>query len=215
MSINKNLIALDGDGVMLDYITAYANLWERAFGEKLQMKDPQGHWVENRYHVRTLEKEELKYFRKFFKDEFWSTIPALPGAVEACNTLVDAGNEIICVTAVDKEWEAARMHNLKNLGFKVQAVVGTGNNGHAFNSKAVKIEYYSPKAEYLNWLKPEVFVDDYLMYHHGVDNSIHKALILREPNGRIDSHPTVEVHSRHNNLSEFAQFWLNKGVDNE
>lgn len=205
MSTNKGLIALDGDGVMLDYIGAYAKVWEKAFGEYPKLKDPEGHWVENRYEIRHLEGKELAYFKTLFDEEFWSTIPALPGAVEACNALVDAGNQVVCVTAIDSEWENARMFNLIDHGFKVIKVFGTGHN-----QPHGEIGCYSPKARLLNAMKPEVFVDDFLMYHHCVSDSIHKALILREPNGRIDSHPTVEVHSRHNTLADFSYWWLNK-----
>jgi beta-phosphoglucomutase-like phosphatase (HAD superfamily) len=38
--MTKGVIALDADGVLLNYHVAYAKAWESAFGEKPKMKDP-------------------------------------------------------------------------------------------------------------------------------------------------------------------------------
>jgi beta-phosphoglucomutase-like phosphatase (HAD superfamily) len=41
--MGKVIIALDADGVLLDYGLAYAGAWERAFGQYPRERDPQAY----------------------------------------------------------------------------------------------------------------------------------------------------------------------------
>ena len=41
----KPIIALDADGVLLDYNRAYAGAWERAFGQRPAEADPHAYWA--------------------------------------------------------------------------------------------------------------------------------------------------------------------------
>jgi len=92
-------IALDADGVLLDYNAAYANAWEKAFGKLPALRDPDAYWPMDHWAVERLSGESLTRFRSEFNEEFWSTIPAIDGAVEACNQLADEGYRryIACV----------------------------------------------------------------------------------------------------------------------
>ena len=50
----------------------------------------------------------LERLRAAFNEDFWSTIPAVPGALEACELLADLGYELVCVTALNERFSGAR-----------------------------------------------------------------------------------------------------------
>jgi len=196
---NKNVIALDGDGVLLDYNLAYSKAWQRAFGDKPILQNDQAYWPMDRWGVPRLSGERLERFRAAFDVEFWSTIPPVPGAVQACQLLTSNGYRLVCVTALDVQYVGARAKNLKDLGFPIADVIATGNDASV----------RSPKSCALAALKAEAFVDDFAPYLVGVDCGIHRALILRDPVGRPN---TVEMlrhsHSQHADLLAFAHWWV-------
>lgn len=199
MSTNRPIIALDADGVLLDYTRAYAHAWERAFGYFPKLRDPNAYWPMEHWQVEQLDADGYALFRQCFDEQFWSTIPAVPGAVEACHKLAEAGYDLVCVTAMEAQYSSARTRNLKSLGFPIETVVATGNSTGA----------RSPKADAIAELKPVAFVDDFLPYHAGIAAGVHRALILRAPNGSPNTGPdSANVHSQHLNLAEFSQWWL-------
>lgn len=192
-------IALDADGVLLDYNLAYADAWRRAFGARPNERDPNAYWAFDRWDVKRLEGEALAHFRSCFNEQFWSTVPALPGAIDACHRLRSAGYRLICVTALDARFERARALNLQSLGFPIERVVATGH----------EVTDRSPKAEVLSALHPVAFVDDYLPYMQGLPRGLHAALVNREPNGSPNKGPNLGfVHSEHDDLAQFATWWL-------
>lgn len=93
-------IAIDGDGVLLDYNTAYAQAWFKAFGERFILNNPAAYWPMERWSARRLVSDELEHFRSAFDYAFWSTMPPVPGALEACERLVGQGYTLVCVTAL-------------------------------------------------------------------------------------------------------------------
>jgi len=197
--MRKPVIAVDADGVMLDYSTAYGRAWERAFGWRPTERDPSAYWPMDRWGVDRVAGEPLQRFRACFDFQFWSAIPAIDGAVEGCNQLHDAGFALVCVSALEPCYEAARLKNLRTLGFPVERVIATG---------AVPSEV-SPKAAALAELAPAAFVDDYLPYFRGVKAGIHTALVTRQPNGSPNAGPALaSVGSHHADLWEFACWWL-------
>jgi len=197
----KPLIALDADGVLLDYNQAYAGAWERAFGVRPALRDPNAYWPLDRWNVERLAGTKLDQFRTCLDWTFWSTVPALPGAREACERLVAAGYRLVCVSAIRAEFAEARRRNLEALGCPLEDFVATGNAGGDV----------SPKAAALQRLRPMAFVDDYLPYHRGVDPSIHKALIRREPNGSPSHGPELtDLDSTHDRLDDFTEYWLGR-----
>lgn len=201
--MSANLIVLDADGVLLDYHSAYASAWARAFGERPALKDPQAYWPLDRWGVEHLSGARLAALREKFDEEFWSTVPALEGAVQACHDLVAGGHELACVSALREEFARARLRNLKTHGFPIGIVVATGNNA----------TQQSPKASAIEKLGPVAFVDDFLPYHRGVGSTVHRALIRREENGSPNVGPELRnVDSQHLNLRAFAQWWLAGGA---
>lgn len=202
--MTKGIIALDADGVLLDYGSAYAGAWKKAFGVCPAERDPLAYWPIDRWDVERVEGERLDLFRRAFDDEFWSSISPVPGAIEACHKLATAGYELVCVTALPEEFRAARERNLRVHGFPIDLV-------HATDSVATAA---SPKADTLNVLKPTAFVDDYLPYFLGVDSAIHRALILRGVTGSPNTGELlVHTDSRHADLLAFANWWLERVID--
>jgi len=196
---STSIIVLDADGVLLDYNAAYRLAWQKAFGELPELRDENAYWAIDRWNVRRLDGEELAYFRTFFDENYWRTIPALPNAVKACKALTNAGFELVCVSAVESQFEQARFQNLQECGFPITKVIATPGTGNGI----------SPKASALRELNPVAFVDDFLPYLRGLPNEIHAALIMREPNGTPNTGEEIKLaHSLHSDLSDFASWWL-------
>ena len=125
MSI-KPIIALDADGVLLDYGLAYASVWERAFGHRPVERDKDAYFPYHRWAVEFLEGERLATLRACMDEQFWSCVPPLKHTVEACHRLHDAGYELVCVSALAPQFEAARLRNLRDAGFPIERVIATG-----------------------------------------------------------------------------------------
>ena len=145
-------------------------------------------------------------FRASFDAVFWSSVPALPNAVDACQRLSAAGYELVCVSALPLEFAQARLNNLKQHGFPIERVIATSNAGQQGGERSVK-------ADALQTLRPAAFVDDFLPYFNGVPQDMHRALILREPNGSPNVGPELGVQSTHADLAAFADWWLGRSGD--
>lgn len=192
-------IALDVDGVLLDYCLAYSDVWAKVFGERPVERDPNAYWPIDRWQVRQLDGSSLIRFRSAFDEEFWSSIPAIPGAFDACQMLSQAGFEIVCVTALPERFAKARLANLRAHSFPVEVVYTVQHE----NSEV------SPKAEIIGNLRPVAFVDDYLPYFAGLTSDAHRALILGGANGTPNVGELLRfVDSSHTNLWAFATWWL-------
>jgi hypothetical protein len=199
--MTKPLIALDCDGVLLDLNLAYATAWERYSGTYPAEIDPHAYWHHERWNVQRLSGEQMIVFRAFFDEDFWSELPQIAGAVQACHRLRAAGHELVCVTALEDKFAKARLTNLQAHGFPITKVFATGHQAGSV----------SPKAEVIHQLQPAAFVDDFLPYMDGISADIHTALILRGPNGSPNVGPALSVvGSTHADLSAFADWWLAK-----
>jgi len=197
----RPLIALDADGVLLDFHLGYAGAWQRAFGARPAERDPKAYWPIDRWAVDRLDETRRAHFRRHFDDEFWSSVPAIAGAVAACQRLHAAGFNLVCVSALEPEFEAARLRNLRDHGFPIERVVATGN---ATGDR-------SPKADAIERLLPEAFVDDYLPYLRGLPKQVHSALVLRALNGSPNEGAEMSLaHSVHDDLGAFADYWLSR-----
>ncbi len=197
--LSRPLIALDADGVLLDYNLGYAAAWERAFGVRPRERDPQAYWAIDRWEVTRLSGAPLDRFRAAFDEQFWSSLPAIPGALKACHALHDAGYDLVCVSALAAHHADARLQNLHALEFPIERVIATGS---------VAADR-SPKADALAALRPVAFVDDNLPYLMGVPDSIHTALVQRATNGSPNvSEALALARSSHADLAGFADWWL-------
>ncbi len=199
--MTRPILALDADGVLLDFHLGYAGAWERAFGTWPVERDPLAYWPMDRWDVTRLDAQKRQHFRQFFDARFWSTVPAIDGAVEACERLHAAGFDLVCVSALEEEFEADRLRNLRDLGFPIERVIATGNAAGEI----------SPKADAIAALRPQAFVDDYAPYLRGVPASVHTALILRAPNGSPNVGDDLALaDSLHDDLGRFAEHWLSR-----
>ncbi len=195
----RPVIALDADGVLLDFHLAYAYAWQRAFGVFPAERDPQAYWPMHRWNVPRLGFIGKRRFRAAFDETFWGTVPAMPGALHACQRLEAAGFELVCVSALEERFEAARLNNLRALGFPIERVIATGNRDLG----------RSPKADAVHEIGAQAFVDDYLPYFRGLSDQVHTALVTRAPNGSPNQGPELEwVRSIHADLGEFVDHWL-------
>ena len=202
MPDRNTLIAIDADGVLVNYHAGYAKAWTRAFGETLETVDPDGYSTRDRFGVPHLEEDRRQILRGAMDEQFWSALPAMDGALEACTSLHEAGYRLVCVSAVKEKYRDARAQNLRDLGFPLEAVYAAPGAGTATTS---------PKAAILEELKPIAFVDDFAPYLRGVSDDIHKALLLRHPNGSPNTGDALRLATTtHKNLLEFSKWWLAK-----
>lgn len=163
----KPVIAIDADGVLLDYGAAYPHAWQSAFGVFPRERDPEAYRPLDRWDVERLAGARLELFRRQFDESFWSSIPAMPGAIDASHALQKAGHVLVCVSALDPIYEQARLRNLRKLGFPIERVIATPHANVLGN----------PKAAANTALQPIAFVDDFLPYLVGLPQGIHTALL--------------------------------------
>ncbi len=198
--MTRPILALDADGVLVDLHAGYARAWQRAFGVTPAERDPLAYWPMDRWDVGRVDAEQRLLLREQFQQaELWENLPAIAGAVDACHRLHDAGYDLVCVTALEQRFQAARLRNLKALGFPIRRVVATG---HAEGER-------SPKADAIAALRPVAFVDDYIAYMRGVPTEVHTALVLRAPNGSPNVGDELKLaRSLHQDLADFTDHWL-------
>lgn len=199
--MKRPIIALDADGVLLDYNLAYAGAWERAHGIRPIERDPDAYWAKDRWDVPHLVDDALEHFRRFFDETFWSSLPAMAGAIEACQVLHDAGYELACVTAMEQRFAEARQRNLRKLGFPISRVLAVSGDAACG----------SPKRGALEQLGAQVLVDDFLPFLVGLPATVHSALIDRNPTSSPNRGPARELlGSSHPDLVSFAQWWVSQ-----
>ena len=145
------LIALDADGVLLDYNRQYGAVWARHFGQSPVCTDPRAYHAARYWGVNAPAKGHPFWDR--FDAEGWQDMPAMPGAIEACQGLAAAGHRLVCVTSMPPHRQAHRQANLEALGFPIEQVVATG---------PVEDKTANPKRAAIEALRPDWFVDDEL-----------------------------------------------------
>jgi len=195
----SRLIAIDADGVLLDYTGAYARRWEQCFGVRPQLKDPNAYWPRDIWGVEHLTGERLEYFRHFRGEEFWESFDAMPGALQACQMLAKAGWELVCVTALTPRYESARLRNLRRLGFPIEVVHATGHPD----------DHSNPKKPLIDQLRPAAFVDDFLPYLQGIAAPTFTALIEPGRNKSPNADPMLKpAMGTYPDLLAFASAWV-------
>lgn len=191
----EKLIALDCDGVLLNYNEAFGRVWYALYGELLPIKNPNAYHAENYYGV-TLFGAKRQEFYDFFNRSAWGTMNALPQAIEATQQLRKAGYKIFVVTSIPKAAQEVRHNNLINLGFAVDATIATGAH----------IKGVNPKKAYIDILTPDYFVDDLMDNFNNLDSDTELVLIdaknYDSPNKNF-SQPIL-LHSTHSSLWDFV-----------
>lgn len=200
----RPVIALDVDGVLLDYHHAYRQVWQKAFGVLPELADPLAYFPQHRWNVPTLDETQRNHLRECQDEDFWSTLPVIGGALDAALSLNAAGFELVCVSALPTKFEAARLKNIRDVGFPIERVYATPVTPESESNRSVK-------ARALEMILPVAFVDDYAPYLRGIPSSVHAALVMREPNGSPNVGDDLALaHSNHEDLAGFARWWLNR-----
>lgn len=205
--MNSNVIVLDCDGVLKNYHSSYPKVWKKAFGEDLPVVNQKSYFAHKMYgldfdyhHIGGNNDIANKFFEAFGPD-IWEDMDPLPGAIDACNRLVDAGFELVCVSSMpnDNEIVKARLRGFKKHGFPIDRLVSTGGK-LGFN----------PKVDTIIELNPIAFVDDLCSNFLGIPDTIHKALIHLDH----DDSPNIRyldiATTQHENLTEFVEVYLSR-----
>jgi hypothetical protein len=194
IALPRGTIALDCDGVLLDYHESYQRAWLAAFGVLPQIVNPRAYWARERHGLAILDAAALAHFEAHRAELFWSTMQPLPGAVAACNRLVAAGFDLVCVSALDHQWRNARHSNLIHCGFPINRVISAPDDRSGINPKRAAITQLSPVA----------FVDDFAPYLRDIPSTVHRALIDGEPDGSPNTGDALCLaDSIHTDLSAF------------
>lgn len=142
-------VALDCDGVLLDFVSHFKNIGHAALGRPL----------EDLCNVYDLTKrfglsndERSKIMNLLNTDSGWSDLPDLPGAISSAISLQEAGHRVIVVTAIDEAHKMSRLFNLATYGFRPDEIYCIGSHsGHT-------------KADVYKEEQPHAVVDDRLVY---------------------------------------------------
>lgn len=195
MKKNK-IIALDCDGVLLNYNEAYGRALEEFLGEKPTIVSPTAYFCHNYFDVQ-LNPQQKTEFYKFFNDKGWGMMTDLPRSIEATHKLREAGYKIIVVTSMPKIAQDMRHKNLLDLGFAVDATIATGKKNNNIN----------PKKSYIEALLPEYFVDDLMENFHNIDSSTHFVLVDSQSHDspNLNFEHKIKLHSTHNTLWDFVE----------
>lgn len=200
LGLNPKLIAIDGDGVLLNYNPVFGLMWFLHFGEVITPKDPTSFWSANYWGVE--EPARGHPFWDTFSAHGWTKMEALPGALDACQRLVAAGYELVCVTSIPSKCADDRLQNLKALGFPIDRVIASGSVPH---------DAANPKKEAIEALRPAWFIDDEARKLTGFDLDL--GLVLVDTQSADNPNKGVNrdhLHLSVPNLAGFAD-WLLDG----
>jgi len=234
--MHRPLIAIAADGVLFDYNLGVERAWQQAQGwlASEEMRHAFLASIQASMHgdASPAAGSELPLDRDSSDEqrlerqrsvEFWSTLPAMPDAVLACEMLVEAGFELVCVAAtVEPDLARARLQNLQLHGFAVRQVLispvheqGRGRMADALSSaltgsftSAVTSAVTSAFTSALNGLGPVAVVDHSLPRLQGLSASTHTALIADPSRVRPQDPPSMSpADSVHEDLLHFARWW--------
>ena len=194
-------IILDADGVLVDYRAPFPQVYKRAFGVDVAYVADRYH-AHNMYGVQFRDEAEFVRFAESFGEEVWGNLPAMPGAVQACERLVAAGHRLTCVTAIPPVFRNARRRNFEALRFPIERVICTGRS----------LDGTNPKLEVLRSRAPVAFVEDLAINFDGVSAGTHKALLHRDQPDTPNTHSLRALaDSEHPDLTAFVDWWLAGG----
>ncbi|CAF1379081.1 unnamed protein product [Adineta steineri] len=199
-SNKKPVIALDCDGVLLDYHATFGKIYEETFGKQLSVVSPNAYHVREMYGVKFTDEEDTQ-FEEVWREHAWKTMPMYDGALEACVLLHEAGYELVCVSAMPAEYVEHRLENFRLHGFPIDKVIGTGY-GHSDYNK-------NPKKQIIEDLHPIVFVDDLKRNFKDIQDVHTKFVFIdREYQNTPNSNEIIYYDVKYSSLLEFAQDFL-------
>ena len=156
--------------------------------------------AEDVFQVRLSQEEKVLFEQKW--DEIgWRTMPHLPGAVEACQLLHEAGYELICVTAMPHRFADHRLENFRLHGFPIDKVIGV--------NYSQKRDSHNPKKETIKNLNPLIFVDDLKRNFIDLDD-LDTKLVYIDLQRSDDPYKDADIfhHASYPSLLEFVKDFL-------
>lgn len=178
-------IALDVDGVLLDFMPAFDKAAKELLGKDLPLNKDE--YQLDHYHlgkrINATDEEVKNILQHMIDTRVYASLEPLPGAKEALIAIKEAGFDICVVTALPEMAKIMRLENLKEkLDFEPSAIhcVGMGMS----------------KSDKLKEVKPDVFIDDRIDYLSSAPFIYHLAWVdQRESQKDTSSMVDVHVHS--------------------
>lgn len=148
----NNIIAVDVDGVILNYQLAWIK--ERNKFLKLNTAiEKKGNYfhAHSCYGVPAFDSVQRKNFYKYtHASRFWANMPAIEGVIDELNkACLELDLQLVCITSMPKSYEGQRVENLLKLGLNFSKVIATSRRGSE-----------NPKKSFLQEIKPIAFIDD-------------------------------------------------------
>lgn len=192
----KAPVALDADGVLVDFLPAFEHALSLLRGEPVRRQTTA--WdLADAYGLSPAEHTEA--WRLFDVHRLYAELSALPGAVEATRALRDAGHPVHVVTAIQPRYLADREHNFKRLGLPITRTHATGVAG--------VVGQHTSKRAVLRELQPVLFADDQVIHLNQAPFIPHRVWIKNtdqqfpQPGGAEPTHVAGSLH-------DFVADWL-------
>ncbi len=188
MVVNNNMIGVDVDGVLLDFLPGFERVASEVLGRKIIRQST--HWNLDLAYGITKEEHDAIWSASLEKKLFLD-LPMMDGAFQAVQLLKQAGYDVHAVTAISQKHLPHRIENLKSHGFDVDHVHASGSGS---------------KVHVLKELMPIMFVDDQQKYLHDA-LFIPNRVWIRNDCEQFPIHGGSHTHEAHN-LLEFVEHWL-------
>lgn len=205
----QKIIALDCDGVLLNYIDKYKSIYEEMFNTEISVVNPRSFTADVHLGIDWTgrEKEQCDFY-ELFAQKGWKSMKALPGAVQATEHMRDLGYKVVVVTSMPEEKALDRASNLKDVGIYFNDVIACGC--HSKTRPGLNL-----KESHLKKLKPEYFADDLLSNFYNVSDITKCVLIdwFCENNDDWNSHKEtqqVKVFDNFESLIDFSNTHLKR-----
>ena len=198
----RPLIALDADGVLLDFHLGYAGAWARAFGSAPGRARPARLLADRPLAGRAARRGAAR---------------PLPAPLRRAVLVVGAGHRrrrstpASASTTPATTSSASRRSTPSTRRRGCATCATTAFRSSASSPPATRRASAARRPTPSPRSRPEAFVDDYLPYLRGIPGHVHTALVLRAPNGSPNEGDELALaKSVHDDLAGFADFWLKR-----
>ena len=189
------IIVLDCDGVLIDYMKHFAQIYNKIFNKNLEVLNPRAYYPENHYILKWENEKQKEFFFHQFNVHGWRDMQALPGSIQATKNLKQLGYKIIVLTSIPKEAEDKRHENLLALGMPIDATIACGYHKNV-----------NQKKTYIEAINPEYFVDDLMANFKGIDsNCKHIFIDHQHPDVSFEKSEKIKIYKSFSSLEKFVE----------